>query len=157
MTTLHEFKIIAQYGTYYCPALNHYKLNPKATTVICDRCKKKDLIACIGLEGKDLCLPCDEEISRLLIPELSKFPKEVKQDNPSIFQIPSLPIVTQPVEKSYEFPFPTLDTSPFESSPFVSQPIEKPFEFTFPNLSNEPLFESSPFDSQSFNSFNTCC
>ena len=43
-------------GTFYNPALKHY--NKENGSVNCDRCKRRDLPCCIGLEDQDLCMDC---------------------------------------------------------------------------------------------------
>lgn len=43
-------------GSYYYPAGKHYN-NVKAI-VICDICKKENIIACIGYDKYDACLEC---------------------------------------------------------------------------------------------------
>jgi|AntRauTorckE6833_2_1112554.scaffolds.fasta_scaffold178028_2 hypothetical protein len=46
---------IYKLGTYYNPSQNHYG---KDVEVSCDRCLKRDLVACIGWGDHDLCLTC---------------------------------------------------------------------------------------------------
>lgn len=46
---------ICKHGTYYNPANKHYNNNSK---VVCDRCFKNNLDACIGWQSYDLCLLC---------------------------------------------------------------------------------------------------
>lgn len=52
-------KNIVTRGKYYYPASSHY---PKAYPVICDRCNKTNLSACIGYESYDLCMHCVEKV-----------------------------------------------------------------------------------------------
>lgn len=47
-------KIIVN-GVFYYPAWKHYG---KPANVICDRCLKQELKACIGYVDQDLCLEC---------------------------------------------------------------------------------------------------
>jgi hypothetical protein len=54
------YKVLEQ-GTYYYPAWKHYE---KITTVVCDRCEKSNLRACVGLGSQDLCMMCIEELTR---------------------------------------------------------------------------------------------
>jgi hypothetical protein len=52
---------VAKNGTYYYPAYTHYNDNHNIN-VICDRCNTGYLKVCIGLNDKDLCLPCVHEL-----------------------------------------------------------------------------------------------
>ncbi len=55
------YTAILERGTFYFPAGAHYS-NPDAK-VICDRCKRSGIPACIGFERNDLCLPCAEVVA----------------------------------------------------------------------------------------------
>ena len=55
------YTAILERGTFYFPAGAHYG-NPDAK-VICDRCKRSGIPACIGFERNDLCLPCAEVVA----------------------------------------------------------------------------------------------
>lgn len=57
-----SFSDIAKYGKYYNPANLHYNTT---TRVMCDRCKRNNLIACIGYLDQDLCLPCAEQVTAI--------------------------------------------------------------------------------------------
>ena len=57
---------ILKNGTYYFPATKHY--NNSATSVMCDRCHKINLNACIGFNIYDLCLLCIQDISNVYNP-----------------------------------------------------------------------------------------
>lgn len=46
---------LCKYGTYYNPATKHYNNN---ANVVCDRCFRNNLDACIGWQTYDLCLQC---------------------------------------------------------------------------------------------------
>lgn len=50
-------------GTYYNPANKRYK---QGSSVICDRCYRKDLQVAIGLNDCDLCMRCIQDISEEL-------------------------------------------------------------------------------------------
>ncbi len=52
---------ILDYGTFYYPAWKHY--GHSTTEVVCDRCLKHNLSACIGYNDQDLCLKCADELS----------------------------------------------------------------------------------------------
>ena len=54
---------ICKLGKYYYPASNHY--GTKETSVVCDRCHREDLKACIGYQNHDLCLNCSAKIIEL--------------------------------------------------------------------------------------------
>ena len=45
---------IYKFGKFYNPATNHY--NKPNISVHCDRCKKNNLLTCIGYNDCDLCL-----------------------------------------------------------------------------------------------------
>lgn len=49
------FKDIVITGNFHYPANTRYSPD---SVVICDRCQKRNLLACIGSGDKDLCLPC---------------------------------------------------------------------------------------------------
>ena len=51
---------ICKFGTYYNPAWKHYGV---MTNVVCDRCHKDNLKACIGWQTFDLCLGCVQEVT----------------------------------------------------------------------------------------------
>lgn len=55
---------IAKKGMYFCPAYKHYG---QMTNVVCDRCNKTNLKACIGYNDKDLCLKCADSLTNMLI------------------------------------------------------------------------------------------
>jgi hypothetical protein len=54
-----SFVDIVTNGKYYNPANCRYAPN---SVVVCDRCKTRDLIACIGYLDQDLCLPCADQV-----------------------------------------------------------------------------------------------
>jgi hypothetical protein len=55
-------------GKYYYPATSHYYGKDTLLTrvVECDRCHKKNIPACIGLDDADLCLECAAIIIKLV-------------------------------------------------------------------------------------------
>jgi hypothetical protein len=57
-----KFSKILKYGSFYNPAWKHYGI--RGSNVVCDRCKKSYLSACIGFEDVDLCLTCSDELVR---------------------------------------------------------------------------------------------
>ena len=57
----HNFYEITDYGTYYFPAWKHYH---HGANVVCDKCHKDYLDACIGHRNRDLCLTCAEQLTR---------------------------------------------------------------------------------------------
>ena len=59
---MNDFTNITKYGTFYYPASKHYSHNNPAANVVCDRCKRSGLDACIGWNDQDLCLSCVNEI-----------------------------------------------------------------------------------------------
>lgn len=76
---------ILKNGTYYFPATKHY--NNNSTSVICDRCRKSNLNACIGLDSYDMCLSCIQDISSLYSPT-TRIP-------PSVFHGPIMTMMLQ--------------------------------------------------------------
>lgn len=50
---------IAKKGMYFYPAYKHYGI---ITNVMCDRCNKTNLKACIGYDSRDLCLKCADTL-----------------------------------------------------------------------------------------------
>lgn len=56
-----SFNRIVDYGMYYFPAWRHYGNTPK--NVICDKCLKSNLGACIGYGEQDLCLQCADRMT----------------------------------------------------------------------------------------------
>ena len=60
----HSYSRIAENGTYYFPAWKHYN---RVANVICDRCYKNDLKACIGYGEQDLCLQCADQITNNVV------------------------------------------------------------------------------------------
>ena len=55
---------IIKRGTYYNPASNHYHLG---STVMCDRCQRSNLSVCVGINNRDLCLSCVQELTDNII------------------------------------------------------------------------------------------
>lgn len=55
-----NFLNIIKKGTYYYPALKHYDLDDG--NIICDRCNRNNIPACIGYNDKDLCMECVNDI-----------------------------------------------------------------------------------------------
>src|ERR1041385_9543122 len=53
---------ITKYGKYYNPASFHYN---NKQSVMCDRCYKQNLSACIGYDKYDLCLDCVNIINNM--------------------------------------------------------------------------------------------
>lgn len=62
-------RTICQDGVYYIPAWRHYNTQ---VSVVCDRCNKTHLSACIGYQNYDLCLNCVDKISEQLYPSRPK-------------------------------------------------------------------------------------
>ena len=56
----HSYSIIAENGTYFFPAWKHYG---RTANVVCDRCYKSNLSACIGYGEQDLCLTCADQMT----------------------------------------------------------------------------------------------
>ena len=52
---------IVEHGTYYFPAWKHYH---HGANVICDKCHREHLSACIGYNNQDLCLSCADQMTR---------------------------------------------------------------------------------------------
>jgi hypothetical protein len=60
-----SFTDVAKHGQYYNPAHKHYQHHARVN-VVCDRCKKKNLDACIGYQDLDLCLSCAERVNEII-------------------------------------------------------------------------------------------
>lgn len=54
---------IYKYGKYYNPASKHYN---DQSIVRCDRCKDTNILVCVGLKDKDLCMKCMARIDVLI-------------------------------------------------------------------------------------------
>lgn len=52
-----DLRAFMEAGVFYAPASRHYPESP-GTSVSCDQCGARNLIACIGLGQQDLCLTC---------------------------------------------------------------------------------------------------
>lgn len=100
---------VVKKGMYFCPAYKHYG---QKTNVVCDRCNKQNLKACIGYENKDLCLKCVDSLLELepvppsmppsippLIPQYPSYPS-YPSIPPYLPQIPTIPHKT-PVPPSH--------------------------------------------------------
>jgi hypothetical protein len=57
-----DFVEIIKKGKYFCPAYKHYG---RVVNVMCDRCKRSRLRACIGHGDLDLCLECVDELTKI--------------------------------------------------------------------------------------------
>jgi hypothetical protein len=55
-------RAILERGVFYYPAGLRYA-NPDAA-VTCDRCRRTRILACIGFEHYDYCLPCVDAVAR---------------------------------------------------------------------------------------------
>lgn len=55
-------RAILERGVFYYPAGLRYA-NPDAA-VTCDRCRRTRILACIGFERYDYCLPCVDAVAR---------------------------------------------------------------------------------------------
>ena len=64
-TSTMSFTDVAKHGQYYNPAHKHYQ-HLTRVGVVCDRCKKKNLDACIGYQDLDLCLSCAERVNEII-------------------------------------------------------------------------------------------
>ena len=71
---------IAKNGMYFCPAYKHYG---QMTNVVCDRCNKTNLKACIGYDNKDLCLKCADALTNMITETNIYTPISVVRDMPS--------------------------------------------------------------------------
>jgi hypothetical protein len=67
---------VAKKGKQYNPAYTHYitegstdATDDKKPNVTCDRCAKTNLTKCKGLDDKDLCLDCADELINLAKPK----------------------------------------------------------------------------------------
>lgn len=56
-------KLISVYqnGTFFNPASSHY-VSTGSSNVVCDRCRKSELVSCIGYGELDICLSCASDI-----------------------------------------------------------------------------------------------
>lgn len=57
-----DFKTVYEKGSYYCPANSRYN---NTGMVICDRCSRQKLKACLGYEGADMCMQCVAALDNL--------------------------------------------------------------------------------------------
>ena len=61
-----SFHSIIDNGIYYYPAWKHYSkddVNDGNIFVVCDRCNRKNISACIGYKDQDLCIKCVDELT----------------------------------------------------------------------------------------------
>jgi hypothetical protein len=77
-----SFPDIVTNGKYYNPANSRYAPD---SVVICDRCKKRDLLACIGYLDQDLCLPCADQV--IVIMERNRIQPPITQMDSNRFEI----------------------------------------------------------------------
>lgn len=72
-----NYMTIIENGKFYYPASSHYthnshnshiSHNSHNSIVICDKCGKSNLIACIGYMSEDLCLACVDSLTISLNP-----------------------------------------------------------------------------------------
>ena len=96
------FVAILERGTFYFPAGAHYG-NPDAK-VICDRCKRSGIPACIGFERSDLCLPCAEVVALRTTPTIGS--SRISVPGPLRNPIPGLdqPVMTLMVQDIFDRP-----------------------------------------------------
>ena len=60
------YRKIINNGEFFYPAADHYRKIPSQVNVVCDRCHRNNLRACIGWEQWDMCLKCSDEVSEQL-------------------------------------------------------------------------------------------
>jgi hypothetical protein len=58
-----KFSEVVENGQFFFPAYSHYGTK---TNVVCDRCKKTNLVSCIGYDTLDLCLSCAGTVTEML-------------------------------------------------------------------------------------------
>lgn len=88
-----NYKEIVVNGQFYHPAWKHYA---RKCDVVCDRCQRHNLKACIGYGDMDLCLKCTDSIT--------SFPAGFGTE-PSIPSGPSGPVmVTNMEQKQFQPP-----------------------------------------------------
>jgi hypothetical protein len=56
-----SYHTILENGKFYYPAWSHYN---KVVIVVCYKCGKSELKACIGFDNYDLCITCVEELTK---------------------------------------------------------------------------------------------
>jgi hypothetical protein len=119
---------IIENGTYYYPAKKHYNQN-----VVCDRCFKKDLDACIGYKKYDLCLNCVNDliqIQKLKSKESHGYYKSIannkEADTSELLDI-------SPTDKdsadAHNLSINTIDTNSSNNKPLVLDSLSNPDEF----------------------------
>lgn len=105
---------ILEYGKFYFPAWKHY--GDSRADVVCDKCLKPNLSACIGYNDQDLCLSCVDEIANYECNEPM---------GPSKTQIPFIPMIPK-------FPI---------KHPFIKPPMIEPLYVPQLEPDTEPCFE----------------
>ena len=60
-----SYQRIVEYGTYYFPAWKHY--GDSSSDVVCDKCLRHNLSACIGYGDQDLCLRCADQVTEACV------------------------------------------------------------------------------------------
>lgn len=72
-------KNIVTYGTFYFPATAHYS---RPCSVVCDRCKKTNIVACVGYKEYDLCMKCVDIVTNDLAEPIKDRDSEDDDRNP---------------------------------------------------------------------------
>ena len=60
-----DFLFVLQNGSYYYPATKRY--NSDEIIVTCDRCRRTDILSCLGYKNIDLCMTCVNELEKLYV------------------------------------------------------------------------------------------
>ncbi|AYV75182.1 MAG: hypothetical protein Terrestrivirus1_56 [Terrestrivirus sp.] len=85
-----KFSEVVENGQFFFPAYSHYGTK---TNVVCDRCKKTNLVSCIGYDTLDLCLPCAGTVTEMLSKNIV---------NPISIPIPPIGSLTKMEQNSFK-------------------------------------------------------
>lgn len=81
------YRLILEKGKFYFPASKHYG---ESTNVICDRCGRANLSACIGYKEEDLCMICiDTLVTQIPVPPPQPQPQSQPQSQPPPELVPA--------------------------------------------------------------------
>ena len=115
---------IYKLGTYYNPASTHYG---EGKSVICDRCAKCNLTACIGYLNYDLCLSCADVVDRKANKSLQSTPMTGRVTDASLGITPR-PISFDPLQvksfmlqEQFRRTQQPLAPNPFDTASFMQQ------------------------------------
>lgn len=133
-----DVKSIIEFGVYYNPSGRHYGQN--STNVVCDRCKKTGLDACMGYGGSlDLCIPCFGITYNIYTNKKKEARQHLLEDKPVLVtMMMQSQLRNVPMTKMEQSQFRGITRTNMEQGQFRNAPVTKMMQKSL-NTNSEPL------------------